>query len=80
MKGLVIDKCKYMESKKLPLWLVFANADRDGPNVYVIFEVGDDLRQDILTLQMTTLMYKQSAEQFAGFGPSHAAACCSCDR
>jgi hypothetical protein len=60
MKGLVIDKCKYennskfslknMDSKKLPLWLVFANADRDGPNVYVIFEVGDDLRQDILTL------------------------------
>jgi hypothetical protein len=24
---LKIDKCKYMDSKKLPLWLVFENAD-----------------------------------------------------
>ncbi len=39
-------------SKKLPLWLVFENADRNGENITVMFKCGDDLRQDVLTLQM----------------------------
>jgi hypothetical protein len=52
LKGILIDKCKVMNSKKLPLWLVFENADRTGDPVYVIFKAGDDLRQDLLTLQM----------------------------
>jgi phosphatidylinositol kinase/protein kinase (PI-3 family) len=49
-KGLIIEKCKVMTSKKLPLWLVFENADRNGANITVIFKSGDDLRQDVLTL------------------------------
>eukprot|EP00954_Amorphochlora_amoebiformis_P016724 1313190-Amorphochlora_amoeboformis.AAC.1 len=52
-------ECKFMSSKKLPLWLVFENVDADETNkkkIYVIFKSGDDLRQDILTLQMLRLM------------------------
>eukprot|EP00002_Diphylleia_rotans_P005530 TRINITY_DN1469_c0_g2_i1.p1 TRINITY_DN1469_c0_g2~~TRINITY_DN1469_c0_g2_i1.p1 ORF type:complete len:1062 (-),score=220.71 TRINITY_DN1469_c0_g2_i1:385-3570(-) len=58
VSGLVVSKCKFMDSKKLPLWLVFNNADKSGDNVYVIFKSGDDLRQDLLTLQLLNIMDK----------------------
>lgn len=54
--GLILEKCKVMSSKKLPLWLVFQNADKSGAPIYIMFKAGDDLRQDLLTLQMLRIM------------------------
>lgn len=53
---LIVKKCRYMSSKMVPLWLVFKNADENGPPMYIMFKSGDDLRQDILTLQMLKIM------------------------
>lgn len=39
-----------------PLWIVFENWDKYGEEVFVIFKNGDDLRQDMLTLQMLRIM------------------------
>lgn len=52
VKGLFIDKCKYMDSKKLPLWLVFENAEKRGAPIRVIFKAGDDLRCALLLLRL----------------------------
>ncbi|PRP74067.1 hypothetical protein PROFUN_08691 [Planoprotostelium fungivorum] len=56
VKGITVDKCKYMDSKKQPLWLVFVNADAGAKPVNIIYKLGDDLRQDVLTLQLMRLM------------------------
>lgn len=56
LKSIKAAKCKVMTSKKLPLWLVFQNADENGDDYYSIYKAGDDLRQDQLTLQLIRIM------------------------
>ncbi|XP_071110471.1 phosphatidylinositol 4,5-bisphosphate 3-kinase catalytic subunit beta isoform-like isoform X1 [Haliotis cracherodii] len=54
LRSLDIDKCKFMKSKKRPLWLVWK--DEVGQDMSLIYKNGDDLRQDMLTLQMLEIM------------------------
>lgn len=55
-RRVIPEECRIMSSAKLPLWLVFENADPDGDKIMVMFKAGDDLRQDTVTLQLIRVM------------------------
>ena len=56
VKGLIVDKCRIMNSKKKPLWLTFENADPSGNPIVCMLKCGDDLRMDMVTLQIFLAM------------------------
>ncbi|XP_078410760.1 phosphatidylinositol 3-kinase C2 domain-containing subunit gamma-like [Cetorhinus maximus] len=56
VKGIDASACSYFTSNAVPLKISFINAEPLGKNINVIYKSGDDLRQDMLVLQMVKVM------------------------
>lgn len=56
LKSLSMEQCRVMDSKMRPLWLVWENADLYGLPLPLMYKRGDDLRQDMLSLQILHIM------------------------
>ncbi|XP_077994374.1 phosphatidylinositol 4-phosphate 3-kinase C2 domain-containing subunit beta-like [Glandiceps talaboti] len=55
---LKVKSCSYFTSFTVPLRLIFQNTDPIAEEIAVMYKAGEDIRQDMLTLQMIGLMDK----------------------